>query len=270
VRSKRSRRSRNDKAIGLILAVVGILLIGGLSGGAWYLHKTKVHLDAENCPESGPTAVYVIMIDRSDPITGQQAQGIRQQIDEIKNDARFGTRFDVYTFEGDTKNEMDPLLRICAPGRPEDANELIENPEFVRRRYEEFSKKLDDEITALLRVSTLPNSPIIESLRAAAGTSFGPFPIGKIPLHITMVSDMVQNTSALSQFKSESNFSQLSKSPAWSMLQPHLKGAEVDILYLLRPEARRGGVMIQNREHQLFWEQLIKASGGQVENILPL
>jgi hypothetical protein len=215
--------------------------------------------------------MHVIMIDRSDPITGQQAQGIRQQVDKIKNEAGFGTQFDVYTFEGDTKNEMQPILRICAPGRPQDANELIENPEFVRRRYQErFSNVLDEEITALLKVSTLPNSPIIESLRAATITSFGPFPAGKIPFHITMVSDMVQNTSLVSHFRSEPNFTQLSKSSVWSSLQPNLKNAEVDILYLLRSEAKRGSAMIQNRGHQLFWEQLIRASGGQLDSFLPL
>jgi hypothetical protein len=270
-RSRRSRRDRNDKALGLVLAVVGLLLITALAGGAWWLHKSKEPLDADNCPRSGPRAVHIIMIDRSDPITGQQAQGIRQQIERIKNDARFGTQFDIYTFEGDTKNEMHPTVRVCAPGRPEDANELIENPDFVRRRYQErFSNVLDQEIATLLQVSTLPNSPIIESIRAAAITSFGPLSIGKIPLHVTMVSDMVQNTSLTSHFRSEPNFAQLSKSSAWSSLQPNLKRAEVDILYLLRPEARRGSVVIQNRGHQLFWEQLIAASGGRLDSILPL
>jgi hypothetical protein len=270
-RSRRSKRDRGDKGVGLALAVIGILLIGGLSGGAWWLRKTRVPLDDENCPRSGPTAVHIIMIDRSDPITGQQAQSIRQQVEKLKNEARFGQRFDVYTFEGDSKNEMQPLTRVCAPGRPEDANELIENPELVRRRYQErFSNVLDQEVGTLLRVSTLPNSPIIESLRAAAITSFGPFSMGSVPFQVTMVSDMVQNTALTSHFKSEPNFSQLAKSPAWSALQPNLKGAEVDILYLLRPEAKRGSVMIQNRGHQLFWEQLIAASGGRPNNITPL
>src|SRR5579863_7792824 len=133
--SRRSKRERNDKAIGLVLAVTGILLIGVLAGGAWWLHVRKQPLDAANCPISGPTAVHVIMIDRSDPISEQQAQGIRQQIKKIKDDALFGTQFDVYTFEGDTKSEMRPMVHVCSPGRPEDANILIENPDLIRRRY---------------------------------------------------------------------------------------------------------------------------------------
>src|SRR6202043_2299142 len=133
-----------------------------LAIGSWWLRKTKPQLDADNCLRSGPKAVHVIMIDRSDPISGQQAQRVKQHADSLKAIAGFGTRFDVYTFEGDVKNEMIPLLHVCAPGRPEEANELIENPEFVRRRYEDFSAKLDKEIDALLQVSTLQTSPIIE------------------------------------------------------------------------------------------------------------
>src|SRR3954453_19583763 len=99
-RSRRARRGRGDKWIGLSLGLIGLILIGILGGGAWWLRKTKEPLGADNCPLSGPRAVHVIMIDRSDPISGQQAQRIRQRVQQLKNDAPFGARFDVYTFEG--------------------------------------------------------------------------------------------------------------------------------------------------------------------------
>lgn len=271
MRGRRARRERGDKTIGVALAIAGIVLVSALAGGAWWLRKVKEPLDADNCPRSGPKVVHLIMIDRSDPITGQQAQGIRQRVERLKNDATFGTRFDIYTFEGDAKNEMHPVVEVCAPGRPADANELIENPEFVRRRYEErFSNVIDRTLTDLLEASSLPNSPIIESIRAAAITSFGPLTSGKVPLHVTLVSDMVQNTALTSHFKTEPNFQRLSKTAAWTSLQPNLKGAEVDILYLIRPGAKRGAGAIQNRGHELFWEQLIAASDGRLNSILPL
>jgi hypothetical protein len=271
VRRKRAKRDQGDKAVGVILGLIGIILVAALAGGAWWLRKTKVQLDADNCPMSGPRTAHVIMIDRSDPISGQQAQRIRQHVDGLKNGAGFGARFDVYTFEGDTKTEMLPILRVCAPGRPEEANELIENPEFIRKRYEErFAAVLDKAIAELLQESTRSNSPIIESLRAASITSFGPIAAGSIPLYVTLVSDMVQHTAATSHFRAEPNFTQLSKTPTWPSLRPELKGADVDVLYLLRPTAKRGGMSIQNRGHQFFWEQLIAASGGRITNIEPL
>src|SRR5690348_7082010 len=100
-RRRRPRRDRADKAVGAVLAIIGVLLIATLGGAAWWLRKTKEPLDANNCPRSGPKAIHVIMIDRSDPISEQQAQRVRQDVEDLKRNAAFGTRFDLYTFEGD-------------------------------------------------------------------------------------------------------------------------------------------------------------------------
>jgi uncharacterized protein YneF (UPF0154 family) len=269
-RSRRKRKDVLDKTTGVILLLVGVALVAGLVGGAWWLKKTTIQVDAENCPLGGPHAIHMIMIDRSDPISGQQAQRVRQYIKKIKDEAFFGTRFDVYVFEGDIKNELHPILRVCAPGRPENANELIENPEFIRRRYADFSATLDQTIDSLMTAATRPNSPIIESLRAAALSSFGPEDVQKVPLKATLVSDMVQNTGAVSHYRGSPDFAALSQTMAWATLKPALHGAEVIVLYLLRPNAIRGHAPIQNRGHEQFWEQLILASGGRPMGIEPI
>jgi hypothetical protein len=257
---------------GLLLGLAGIILIGALGGGYWLVKKARPVLDAEtNCLKSGPNGIHVILFDRSDPISEQQAQRIRQAIDKFKNDAPFGLRFDLYTFQGDTQHALQPKLRICALGKPSEANAWIENPELVRRRYEtKFTAVLDQTVAELLRGSQEKNSPIIESIRAAAISSFGPIEAGQIPLRLTMISDMVQNTALSNQFQTEPNFLQLSRTVMWPTLQPQLKGADVDILYLLRLSAARKGAPIQTRGHQVFWEQLIAGSGGRVLSIDPL
>jgi hypothetical protein len=256
---------------GLLLGLAGIILIAGLGGGYWFVKMRRPILDADNCPKSGPNGIHVILFDRSDPISEQQAQRIRQAIDKFKNDAPFGLRFDLYTFQGDTQHALQPKLRICALGKPSEANAWIENPELVRRRYEtKFASVLDQTVAELMRGSQEKNSPIIESLRAAAISSFGSVETGQIPLRLTMISDMVQNTPLSNQFQTEPNFQQLSRTVAWPTLQPQLKGADVDILYLLRLSALRKGMPIQNRGHQLFWEQLITGSGGHLLTADPL
>jgi hypothetical protein len=272
VRRKRRTKGLSDGVSGILLTVVGLAIIAGLGGGLWWVKHSRPQLDQEtNCPKSGPTGIHVILFDRSDPITDQQAQRIKQAIEKFKTEAPFGLRFDLYTFEGDTAHVLAPKLRICALGKPEDANQLIENPEIVRKRYEtRFAAVIDQTVSDLLRALTQKTSPIIESLHAAAITSFGPVERGQMPLRITMISDMVQNTPLYSQFQSESNFQQLSRNNAWVSLQPQLKGAEADILYLQRPTAMRNRVPIQNRGHQAFWEQLIAASGGRLNSMEPL
>jgi hypothetical protein len=261
----------SDGARGLLLALLGLLLISAFGAGYWWVKQTRPTLDSEtNCPTTGPTGIHVILFDRSDPISDQQAQRIRQAINRYKQDAPFGLRFDIYTFQGDTTHVLQPKLKICALGKPGDANPWIENPELVRKRYEtKFAANLDQTVAELLRASKENSSPIIESLRAASITSFGAVDAGQIPLRLTMISDMVQHTALNSQFLAEPNFQALSHSTAWPSMQPQLKGAEVNILYLLRPTAIRKGVPIQSRGHEAFWEQLISASGGHVSTIEP-
>jgi hypothetical protein len=213
-----------------------------------------------------------VIFDRSDPISRQQAQRIRQVMHQLKNSASFGYRFDIYTFEGDTRNDLQPLLQVCSPGRAEEANQFYQNPDLIRRDFEEkFVKVLDEIVELLLKEWKRPTSPLIESLRAAAITSFGSLiEPNKVPLRVTVFSDMVQNTTPYSQIRSESDFTQLSKNPVWPSLRPDLRGAEAEIYYLLRPEAKRpGGRPIQNRGHQEFWELLIRASNGRLTKIEP-
>lgn len=270
---RRSRRSKggSDGLRGLLLALLGLALIAAFGIGYWWVQRTHPVLDAEtNCPLSGPTAIHALLFDRSDPITDQQAQRIRQAIERYKQDASFGTRFDIYTFEGDTAHVLKPKLVICAPGKASEANPLIENPEQVRKRYDsKFAAVLDQTVDDLLRASRQSSSPIIESLRAASITSFGTVDAGRMPLKVTMISDMVQHTPLNSHFQAEPNFGALAHSQAWPTLQPQLKGAEVTILYILRPTAVRAKAPIQTRGHQAFWEQLIAASGGQLQAVEP-
>jgi uncharacterized membrane protein len=271
-RSQRKRSEFKNRSLGAFLVVLGVILIGLLIGGAWWIRHSTPAVDAEtNCPVNGPKVVNVLIFDRSDPISGQQAQRVRFAVDELKRAANFGYRFDIYTFEGDTKAALEPVLKICSPGRPEEANEVFQNPDFVRKKYEErFSSMLDRAIDGLLKASIRDNSPIIESLRAATLTSFGPITDGQAKLHVLLVSDMVQHSAQYSQFKADANFPQLARTPGWAGLRPNLKGADVEVLYLQRPSAKRASVPIQSRGHQMFWEQLVQDGNGIITKFEPI
>jgi hypothetical protein len=269
---RRLNRGTKDRIGGASLIVLGLVLLSALVGSSWWVKSTKIATDkTTNCPVVGPRAIHAIMIDQSDRISGQQAQQIREYLTRAKREASFGTRFDIYTFEGNTADELAPKASVCAPGKPEDANEIYENPEFVRKNYDEsFSKVVDGAIEMLLRTDTLSKSPVIESIRAASITSFSGTDLAAERLRVTLISDMIQNSDQFSQFRGIEDFEHFSKKYAWVGMRPQLKGAEVRILYLWRPAAVRGGKPIQDRGHQAFWEQLITASGGVVQSIQPL
>lgn len=260
----RRRRDRGDRLKGAVFLILGLLLIAALAGGGYWLSMKRVKLDeATGCPVSGPTAIHAILIDRSDPISPQQAQQIRTVIDGYIARARIGERFDLYVASGDTVNVLAPVASVCSPGRGDQANELYENPQMIQRRFDEkFVGVMKDSLTRLLSATTADSSPILESVRAAAISSFGAIEPGQIPLQMTIVSDMVQHSPGNSHFRGETNFDDLAKRPVWRSLQANLKGAKVNIMYLLRPAAMRNGQSIQSRGHQYFWEKALPASGA--------
>lgn len=263
------RRKNKDAIAGALLGSVGLALIAGLGGLLWWLRAEPARDPNTNCPNVVP-AIHVVMIDRSDPIAPSQTQYVRQHIDRLKHAAEEDTRIDVYTFDANLSEVLHPILSICAPRKPESANPWVEGPARVREIYRQFTAKLDSEIDATLRGGTQPNSPIIESVRAAAQTSFGSQDVTAVSLNLTLVSDLVQNTTNVSHLRSPPNFDALQHSHLWSALRPDLKGAVVEVLYILRPNASRRGQPVQNVGHQQFWEQLLRASNGRPIAIRPV
>jgi hypothetical protein len=260
----RRRKDRGDKAKGIVFMLLGFILIAGLAGGGYWLSQKRVKLDAvTGCPVTGPTAIHAILIDRSDPISPQQAQQVRLVIDGYVSRAKIGERFDLYVASGDTVNVLTPVASVCSPGRGDQANELYENPQMIQRQFEDkFVGVMKENLSRLLETATADSSPILESIKAAAVSSFGSVEPGQIPLQMTIVSDLVQHSQGNSHFRGETNFDDLSKRSAWRSLQANLKGASVNVLYLLRPVSVRSGQPIQNRGHQVFWEKALSASGA--------
>lgn len=266
---RRRRQERSDRIQNWAFGAIGAILLAALGFGLWWVNARHVPVDeTTNCPRAGPRAVHALLIDQSDPISPQQAERVRQEMARLRDSSNFGERIDIYVMEGDTQNLLTPVLSVCNPGNPREANQLYENPEQIRRAFEErYATQVQRTIDSLLSATNRPNSPILESIKAVAIGAFGPYEQGAIPLRLTIVSDMVQHSQAVSQFRGETGFAELSRSPTWRGLLANLKGAEVHIFYLLRPTARRGNTPIQNRGHQQFWEQVIGAFNGRLARL---
>ena len=262
-RKQREARIENRKFWGLI--IFGLILLGVLAAAIIWVRSHHEEIDAMLCPKSGVRAVHLILIDHTDPIRPQQQQGIFNWLDrQIEGAKRGGERFDVYTVTGDAVNVLDPKLQICSPGRGDDANSLYQNPDIIRRKFErDFVATIRKEIKELLVAPELPTSPILESIRASAMSSFGRFERGQVPLRMTIISDLIQNTPILDQYHNAVTFDAFSRSPGWRSVIADLKGAQVYVIYLVRQKAMRAGKPIQDRAHQLFWEKAIEASDGE-------
>lgn len=276
-RTKRKKKARRDVGFGVALGLIGIVLVAALAGVAWWLNATKVELDAAtNCPISGPLAVHAIIFDRSDPISQQQGQRVTQRISQLIQTATQGERFDIYVVGGDAQRSLLPILKACSPGRGDDANPLYQNPKQIRQQFEErFAGALREATQRLLEASVEPSSPIVESIKAAAITSFGEItpdalPCSRRTLKLTIISDLIQHSPLNSHFRGQVDFDNLARTKSWLSLRPDLNGVQVSILYALRPNATQAQRTIQNRGHQLFWEKLISNSGGCITTFDPI
>jgi hypothetical protein len=234
-------------------------------GAYWWASSTRVEVDAANCPISGPTVVHAILIDRSDPVTPLQQQQVMQRAMRLVADAAAGERFDLYVADGDGVNTLAPVVSLCSPGRGVDASSLYQNPTMIQHAFDErFVGPLRQELGKLMEPSRRSSSPILESIRAVSVTSFGSIGPGARRLRLTIVSDMVQHSAGLSQIRSDVEFSDFERRPQWPELRGNLEGADVTVLYLLRSGARHpNGKPVQSRGHQLFWEQVLRASGAR-------
>jgi hypothetical protein len=249
----------------LTLSALGISIIAALLFAWWFFTSINERLDADNCPTRGPKAVHAILIDRSDPITPLQKQQVLQAIQAQIFAARAGERFDLFVAEGDAVNTLAPSVRVCSPGRGADASSIYQNPEMIQQAFEErFVRILEAELRKLLEPSSRQNSPILESIKAAAVASFGAVDAAT-PKRLIIISDLIQHTALNSHYRGETDFEDLSRRAQWRSLQANLTSVKVTAFYLLRSNARRpSGRPLQDRGHQLFWERAIRASGGDL------
>ena len=245
------RRPDRSNLWAWLASAAALALLALYIGASFWAREQRVEIDeASLCPKSGPTAVTAVLVDRSDPLSPQQAQRVRQVLDQVVNEAPVGGRVALYVAEADAFAALPPVLALCNPGV--EANPLYQNPKKIRVRYEEkFKARLDAEAAALLRATTRKTSPIMESIKAVCIDAFGGVPQG-VPLRLVVVSDFLQHSPITSHYR-ERDFEALLKDARLVTVLVDCKGAEVEMLYLLRP-GKDGRPTLQNRAHQRFWD----------------
>ncbi len=252
--------------------IAGVLtLTAALLGAAaaFYIWTTwtKIPIDeATLCPQAGPSAIHAVLVDRSDPITPLQQARIRQVIDRIVSDSPIGGRVAFYLSESDGIETLKPLISLCNPGK--DANPLYSNPKRIKQRYDrDFAEKMDSVRQKLLIGAARDNSPIMESIKAVCIDAFGTATPG-IPLRLLIVSDMIQHTTIASHYR-DRQFEAFLNSPRIGTVLANCRGADVDIIYLLRTD-KRGNAVIQSRAHQRFWDLYLQKSNALPRSMEPL
>ena len=255
-RSRRRREKRNNLIGGvaiaaLVLVLVSMFVWGQIGGGPVF--------DQVNCPEDGSYAAQIaVLVDPSDSLTTVQQSVVSRIVETIEFDAPETAEIRVYALSRTGRGDTASALRTCVPPHPDGVSSFTGNPQIAAREYEEFTMTLQGELSALLDVRSDVVSPLIEGIQVAVVNAFQPR-TSNTPRQLLIVSDMLQNSPAMSFYREAVDFGPLSRSPDYGTLRVDLSGVEVSVFLLARGgEAGR----LQAGNMRRFWEDYFLDQGA--------
>ncbi len=253
------------------MAAVGlaILVIGTVGVWLWVLGRQNfVPTDPNTlCPiDRAPSEVLVLLLDMSDEFTEPQRLKISNDLSRLQSDVqRFGL-IDVYAIDGAGERVLRPVLQLCNPGNGEDLNRLYQNPDLAKKRWDDFSQRLNSELGRLMAGSGSPTSPIMEAIQATALRTFNMPGYQDLQKRLVVVSDLLQHVPGrLSHYESIPAFDTFKNTPYFTEVRADLTGVNVTVLYLVRTRAPQPWPA-----HRLFWEQYSQAQGATIDRIEPV
>ena len=250
---------------GIALIVLALATVGGV--GYWYYTASKAHVAYDKityCPEAGAYARTVLLVDLTDEISFIQEQKLRNFIHSLadpKNDdvVPQHTMLSVYLLsEGDLNAIPTPVIEVCNPGSGEGISEFTGNPRLANKRFRErFAVPIDAAIGQVVHTEAARTSPIIESIRGIAVSTFVEPPAPGYEHRLIVISDMLQNTRNASHYRG----GQILDDGTLSNLKSDLGNVDrVDIKVIARQSSER----LQGKALVEYWREYFRASGSNL------
>ncbi len=207
------------------------------------------------CNEHLPRAAHHLMIvDVSDALSAHQAHFLKTHISGLLQGAEVNDRFSIFVLDEHYSGLSEPVIELCKPPSADDADMLTSNRVFIERLYtERFATPLERAIATVVAGGEQKESPIFEAISdVAALRRIDP---KAADVQLTIVSDMIQNSSAGSVFNTGSKAIE-------NLPLVNLRGVRTRVLWLDREKYRR----FQTEELASSWENYL-ASVSQFERI---
>lgn len=246
-----------------ILGFVAVCLaVAGLGAAAYFKSANDADRGEDYCSKNkGPGQIVALAIDLSDPFDAVQTLNLQNKIREMIGTLQRGDRLDIYEVNAPQGGLATRTFSMCNPGDPTTFEAVTSNENDAEGNYKaKFAESLDHALKAAQKQQTAPQSPILESLRSLAPTSF-PGEVDAASKRIILVSDMIQNTGTYSMFKSgTADFDTFMNSPNYARAATDFRKAKFDLLVVSRVEYAKH----QTRSLLLWWEQYISANNGEL------
>lgn len=262
--AERAKRLSNKVRIAGAAAVALILIVGGavlaLKGRA-----ATVPTDATTlCPtKRPPSQVLVILLDVSSRFSEPQRLQLQNQLARIRDSIPRLGLVEVYTVDKLRRRVTQPVNHVCNPGTGAELNQIYQNPQLARKKWEGFAAKLRADIDGEIKSPPMKTSPIFEAIQATALRTFGKPEYDGLPKQLVIVSDLLQHVPGkLSMYKDVPPFEKFKNSDYFARVRSDLKGVSVLVHYLVRPDVKE-----QDRKHLEFWDAYFQFQGADMEPV---
>jgi len=258
---RRGAGARN--AIGAILIVFAVLVLGGLGGASFLLRAPP--LDAETlCRTDAPLAAHtIILVDATDRLEARHRRKLRAVMAQERARLAQYDRLTLMRLNVRRPQEPSILFSRCLPRPPEQANPLFENARMTQARWdEEFAEALERALRSAGSSGAGNASPIVAGVRAvAADPDFG----AEIPRRrLVLVSDLLEHDpQGFSLYVSGANYAGWRAASASAA--PDLARVDLRVVPLDRPDhADRQAAALEH-----FWSAFFDATDVQSVSIDP-
>jgi hypothetical protein len=266
------RKSKKERQRERLILVWGILAIAVsamvlAAAGYFYLNREKP-LDAKTlCPADGALGHYVLLVDKTDPLSFTQRQAFTVILNElVERRVPQGFLLSVFVLGEDFKTTAEPLVELCNPGSGADKSELTANLKKLRAQYQSrFIDPVVAQADALTASKAASASPIFEMLQLVGINAFRKHAIDG-ERKLVLVSDMLHNTAQFSMFKATptSDFEAFFRTDYGRRTQSDLNRVDVEIHYLMHTPA------LQTKRNLQFWMDYFNQSGARVVAVRPM
>lgn len=196
------RLSREDKRGTLIFALSAMILIALLVSALQVVRSPARDFDKVTLcnPHLPRFAQHLVVIDASDTLSAYQIRFLKTHLSGLLESAAVNDRFSIFVLDDHYNGLSEPVINLCKPHSGEDVSALTANQQFVQALYKQrFEQPLDHAIGRAVSGGEQPVSPIYEALSDVVALNH--LDPAAENVHLTIVSDMIQNSRAGSVFK---------------------------------------------------------------------
>ena len=258
-RQTRSQKRKTRQNILLSVFFMAVVALG-LGTAYWWSTQRKPGLDPVSlCPAEGAIGQRVLLIDRTDPFNLAQKTSLDIFIKQLVENTPPGYLLSVYVLGDDFKANTQPLFELCNPGDGHEKSQLTDNLKALKQQYlKHFIEPLSSVTQGMMDVPSAKESPILEMLQLVNLNSIRKNNVkGEVVLYV--ISDMLQNSKALSMYGKPVSFESYATGYAASKLFVDFNQVKVEV-HLVNSSPRTLNPLLLD-----FWKAYFdKAGAAQV------